>query len=189
MWCYVKVLTTYVALLRGVNVGGRNKLPMKELADIFTAAGCDSVRTYIQSGNVIFRADTRLAAELPSIVSARIDEHFGHKPKIILRSAEELGEIIHGNPFLRADEVTMYIMFLADTPTPEAIQKLDPDRSPPDRFKVRGANVYMWLKNSVADTKLTNAYFDTKLATIGTGRNWRTVQMVYELMSRPKLLP
>ena len=176
------MLTTYVALFRAVNVGGRNKLPMKELAGICQEAGCAAVRTYIQSGNVIFRAAPELAKELPALLSARVAERFGHKPPVLLRTVDELGEILHGNPFVTADEVSMYVMFLADEPEAALVEKLDPERSPNDRFKVRGNTVYMWLKNSVADTKLTVAYFDTKLATVSTGRNWRTVQMLHTLM-------
>ena len=178
------MLTTYVALFRGVNVGGKNKLPMKELAEMFTEAGCAGVRTFIQSGNVIFQAEPDLSSQLPRLISQRIEERFGHKPPMILRTSTKLGEAIYGNPFLRANEIALYLMFLADEPAPELVEQLDPNRSPKDKFKVRGAHVYMWLKNSVADTKLTNAYFDSKLSTICTGRNWRTVLMLHELMSK-----
>src|SRR5450432_1649443 len=98
------MLTTYVALLRGVNVGGKNKLPMKELAEMFTAAGCAAVRTFIASGNVVFRASPSLAGRLPRLLPARIEQHFGHRPPVILRSAEQLNETIRANPFLKAGE-------------------------------------------------------------------------------------
>ena len=75
--------TTYVALLRGINVGGKNKLPMKELVDMFVEAGCDNVRSFIQSGNVIFRADPSIASQLPDLITERIATGFGHRPPVI----------------------------------------------------------------------------------------------------------
>lgn len=157
-------------------------LPMKELAKMFTAAGCDHVRTYIQSGNVIFVASTALSRRLPGLIGERIAERFGHKPPVLLRDAVQLGEILDGNPFAQADKTVLHVLFLEKEPTPESVQQLDPNRSPGDEFQVRGANVYMWLKNGAAKTKLTNSYFDTKLSTVSTGRNWRTVQMLHGLM-------
>jgi uncharacterized protein (DUF1697 family) len=179
------MLATYVALLRGVNVGGKNMLPMKELGEIFTAAGCAAVRTFIQSGNVVFRAAPSLAARLPRSIPTRIEERFGHKPPVILRSAEQLSATVRANPFLQAgaEEQMLHVLFLADEPAPELVQKLDPARSPPDTFAVRGQDVYLCLPNGAARTKLTNAYFDSKLSTISTGRNWRTVLKLRDLMA------
>ncbi len=96
----------------------------------------------------------------------------------------ELGDVISSNPFLKAGaaEDALHVLFLADLPDPSKIEALDPDRSPPDEYVVRGREVYLRLANGAADTKLTNAYFDSKLATICTGRNWRTVTKLFELM-------
>jgi uncharacterized protein (DUF1697 family) len=175
--------TAYLALLRGVNVGGKNKLPMKDLVGMFVEAGCEDVRSYIQSGNVVFRADALVAAELPGRISTRIADRFGHRPPVILRTGEELREVLANNPFLAggAGEETLHVMFLADLPDAEAVGRLDPDRSPPDAFAVRGREVYLQLPHGVANSKLTNAYFDSKLATISTARNWRTVAKLVEM--------
>lgn len=172
-----------LAFLRGINVGGKNKLPMKDLADMFINAGCKDVRTFIQSGNVIFDAPSKLVRTLPELVGARIKDQFGYQIPVVLRTAEELQEALAGNPFLKngADENTLHLMFLADAPPSPLIQQLDPDRSPPDRFVVRGKDIYLHLPKGVADTKLTNAYFDSKLKTVSTGRNWRTVTKLVEL--------
>jgi uncharacterized protein (DUF1697 family) len=151
---------------------------------MFTAAGCAAVRTFIASGNVVFRASPSLAGRLPRLLPARIEQHFGHRPPVILRSAEQLNETIRANPFLKAgeSEENLYILFLADEPACELVQKLDPARSPPDTFEVRGKEVYMRLLTGAAHTKLTNAYFDSKLSTVSTGRNWRTVLKLRDLM-------
>ena len=89
----------YVALLRGVNVGGKNKLPMADLRDIFTAAGCAAVQTYIQSGNVVFEAAPDLAERAPEIVTEAVRRRFGYETAVVVRSSEELRQVVASNPF------------------------------------------------------------------------------------------
>jgi uncharacterized protein (DUF1697 family) len=175
---------TYLALLRGINVGGKNKLPMKDLSALFVAAGCADVRTYIQSGNVILRAEPGVAASLPELIPARIAKSFGYQTPIVLRTADQLRSVASHNPFLEAGaaEETLHVYFLADLPDPRRVDALDPDRSPPDAFVVRGQEIYLQLPNGMARTRLTNAYFDSKLATTSTARNWRTVMRLLQLM-------
>jgi uncharacterized protein (DUF1697 family) len=175
---------TYVALLRGVNVGGKNKLPMKDLADMFVTAGCRDVRTFIQSGNVLFTADTASASRLADLVTVQIAERFGYRTPVILRTTEQMREVLASNPFLAqgASEDWLHVMFLADRPSQARVEALDPNRSPTGTFIVRGQDVYLQLPRGVAEAKLTNAYFDSKLATVSTIRNWRTVTKLLELM-------
>jgi len=157
---------------------------MTDLVAIFGEAGCDEVRTYIQSGNVLFAAAPEVAAAVPGLVAARIGERFGYRTPVVARTVDELRAVVAANPFLAvgAAEETLHVMFLADRPAAERVAALDPDRSPPDAFAVRGREVYLRLPNGVADTKLTTAYFDAKLATTSTGRNWRTVTKLLALM-------
>jgi uncharacterized protein (DUF1697 family) len=173
-----------LALLRGINLGGKNVLPMKDLQRIFLDAGCSDVQTYIQSGNVIFRAPLRVLQNLPSSVTSLIAERFGYQIPVVLRTAEQLADAIAGNPFVKpgADLKPLHVMFLADQPTAQAAAKLDPDRSPPDTFVVRNREVYLHLPNGVGKSKLLNSYFDSKLATVSTCRNWATILKLLELM-------
>jgi uncharacterized protein (DUF1697 family) len=90
---------TYVGLLRGINVGGKNKLPMQDLIAIFVKAGCAQVRTYIQSGNVIFRARPDLRPDLPGMITAAIAERFGYSVPLVLRTVDEMAGVLHNNPF------------------------------------------------------------------------------------------
>jgi uncharacterized protein (DUF1697 family) len=175
---------TYLALLRGINVGGKNKLPMQDLSEMFVAAGCDDVRTYIQSGNVIFHAAPSVIARFPGLITTQIAERFGYRMPVVLRTTEQLRDVISNNPFLQigAAEETLHVLFLADQPDPRRVDDLDPDRSPPDAFIVRGQEVYLRLPHGVAHTRLTNDYFDSKLTTTSTGRNWRTVTKLLQLM-------
>jgi uncharacterized protein (DUF1697 family) len=176
----------YVALLRGINVGGKNKLPMKELAAMFSAAGCEGVVTYIQSGNVVFKARPAVAAKVPAAVASAILARRGYRIPVVARSADEVRDVAARNPFLAAghDPGTLHVAFLADKPKPAAVASLDAGRSPPDEFVVRGREIYLRLPHGVAPSKLTNAYFDSALGTTSTMRNWRTVLRLLELVDR-----
>jgi len=172
-----------VALLRGVNMGGHNKLPMKDLAARFTDAGCRDVRTYIQSGNVVFTPPPGKAEQVVGVVLDGVAARFGFRPAVVLRTAGELAAVVAGNSFLAqgADPAALHVLFLADTPDPARAAALDPDRSPPDAFAVRGREVYLWLPNGVARSRLTTAWFDRALGTKCTGRSWRTVVRLAEM--------
>jgi uncharacterized protein (DUF1697 family) len=171
-----------IALLRGVNVGGRRILPMKDLAALFVAAGCDDARTYIQSGNVVVRARRALAGGAGAIERA-IHARFGFHVPVVMRTADELRGLAASNPFLKAgaDPDTLHVAFLADTPPADRASTLDPARSPPDAFHLRGRDVYLHLPNGLARSKLTNAYLDARLGTTATIRNWRTLLALIEL--------
>ncbi len=121
---------------------------------------------------------------LPGVITKRIEENFGCKIPVVLRTAEQIGETVQNNPFLKAGaaEETLHVYFLAGVPDARNVTGLDPARSLPDAFFVRGRDVYVQLPNGMARTKLNNAYFDSKLATISTARNWRTVLKLFELM-------
>jgi uncharacterized protein (DUF1697 family) len=186
LYYFVNAMTSFAALLRGINVGGKNKVPMKDLAAFFTQAGCSETVTYIQSGNVIFKADTRTLKHLPDRITTQIADRFGYRIPVVLRSANELADAVAHNPFLTpdAEEKRQYMMFLADVPDAGNVAALDPDRSPTDEFFVRGRDIYMYLRTGVADTRLTNSWFDTSLGTVSTARNWRTVLKLNELLIR-----
>ncbi len=179
---------TYVALLRGINVGGKNKLPMDGLRACFAETGCSDVRTYIQSGNAIFRAaDFEAAKTACRQMEAAILERFGCKSPIVLRSGAELSSAARDNPFLsgsvQSDTDSLHVIFLAHEPEPSQAALLDLLRSPGDEFKLRGREIYLRLPRGVAGTKLLVPYFDSKLATIGTQRNWRTVTALAAMSS------
>ena len=120
---------------------------------------------------------------MPGPIASGIADRFGYRIQVVLRTAADLGETIGNNPFLQAGapENWLHVLFLASQPDAGRVAALDPLRSPPDAFAVRGRAIYLQLPNGVANTKLTNAYFDSRLATISTGRNWRTVLKLFEL--------
>lgn len=174
---------THVALLRGINVGGRNRLPMDELARSFEHAGCASVRTYIQSGNVVFVAARSIALSARESVAATVSARTGTDIPIVLRSAADLARVVAENPFLdeSQDSRALHVGFLADMPAQDRVSSLDPDRSPPDEFVVRGKEIYLRLPNGMSGTRFTASYVERVLATPATFRNWRTVENLLKM--------
>ncbi len=175
----------YVALLRGVNVGGARRLPMESLRALFAEAGANSVESLIQSGNVVFTATDGSAPQILADVGARMMQEFGFAALMVLRDAKAWESLIDGNPYLRtgADPDTLHALCLSETPSREALARLDPRRSPGDEFEARGRDIYLRLPSGVARTKLTNAWFDSKLGVTSTLRNWRTVLKLGELVA------
>jgi uncharacterized protein (DUF1697 family) len=176
--------TTYIALLRGINVGGKNKLLMKDLIEIFAQTGCVGVRNYIQSGNIIFQASPTLAKRIPALISTGIEERFGFRTTLVIRTHQQLRQAAMQNPYQGKSDHAVFgaVMFLANAPQAEDLNKLDPLRSPPDEYSVLGDTIYLHAATGLAKTKLTNAYFDSKLKTVSTVRNWRTVFKLLEMM-------
>jgi uncharacterized protein (DUF1697 family) len=162
----------HVALLRGINVGGKNMLPMKELCALFAATGCANVQSYIQSGNVIFDAPARALGKLGERVGEAIEERFGFRPPIVLRSAKQLAAACDRVPF--PDTPHVHVGFLAQAPTKPQLAALDPGFGAPDRYIVHGSEVYLHLPNGMGRSKLGTGYFDKRIGTT-TFRNWNTV--------------
>lgn len=177
-------VSTHIALLRGINVGGKNSMPMKTLIAIFERAGCTGVRTYIQSGNVVF--ETSAVSRAVSSVTRACSREFGFEIPIVVRTARELRAVTTNNPFFekkKTDTDALHVVFLADVPDAKSVAALDPNRSPPDELAVRGREIYLRCPNGIGRSKLTNAWFDTTLGTISTMRNWRTVLALLEMAS------
>ncbi|MBX7159847.1 MAG: DUF1697 domain-containing protein [Acidimicrobiia bacterium] len=167
----------HVALMRGLNVGGKNRLPMVELAAAFEAEGCSDVRTYVQSGNVVFAAPAGVVEGLADAVAERLRAVHGITTPVVLRTGEEIATVVGANPFLaRGEDIALqHVAFLSGVPAPADVESLDPDRSPPDEFAVVGREVYLHLPGGVGRTRITNAYLDRRLGVVSTARNWRTV--------------
>jgi uncharacterized protein (DUF1697 family) len=175
-----------VALLRGINVGGKTRVPMPKLRELFESLGLTDVQSYVQSGNVVFSSkSTKLAAPVASL-EEKIAETFRVQVNVLLRTATELGKIAADHPFL-ADESELshlHVVFLRDAPTRAAAGKLDPDRSPPDRFVVKRREIFVHYPNGSGRSKLTLGYFERTLGTIGTARNWKTVLKLHDMLHR-----
>jgi len=172
-------MAKYVALLRGINVGGKNKLPMAELRELFEALGHTGVSTFIQSGNVIFTSARPVAA--PSLEAA-ITMQFGLNVSVVLRTPVELKKVVQANPFAGVDPSKLHVGFMAAKPAAAVVAKLDAGRFIPEEFSIRDADLYLHLPDGMGRTKLA-AYLDRQLKIPTTIRNWNTVNQLVELAS------
>jgi uncharacterized protein (DUF1697 family) len=179
-------MKTFAALLRGINVGGKNKIAMSELKRSLSSLGLEDVVTYIQSGNVVFRSPAGDAAGLAGGVEHRIAEDFGVSITVLLRTPSELKAVARNNPFLKgkADLSKLHVVFLSGRPAAKAAAALDPERSPPDELSVRGREIYLHLPNGAGRSKLTIDYFERQLGVAASARNWNTLIKLIALTQR-----
>jgi uncharacterized protein (DUF1697 family) len=171
-------MPAYVALLRAVNVGGRT-VTMQTLRDALSAAGFANVRTYVQSGNVVFR-HSQSAVAVAELAEHVIRNATGLDVPVIVRTAHQLSKVVDGNPFVAcgADPRYCHVTFLRDAVAPKTI---DVARGAPDEFAIRGREVYLHTPNGYGRTKLNNALFERALGTIATTRNWNTVTKLADM--------
>lgn len=180
------VSNSIVALLRGINVGGKNRVPMGELRSELASLGLEDVVTYLQSGNVVFRRPRGGADEIAAGIEERIADVFGVSIKVLTRTPSELREITRHNPFLEdeSDLAKLHVVFLDRRPATAAAAKLDPSRSPPDEFKLHGREVYLHVPNGYGRSRLTIDYFERRLDVAASARNWKTVTKLLALSER-----
>jgi len=174
-------MTSYVALLRGINVGGSNKVPMADLRAMFAALGFDDAQTYIQSGNVVFSADAKEAA-LVAQLEAAIMKRFSLQIPVVVRSKAQLAAVLAADPFPDAAPNMAHVAFLSGKPSAKAVAALDPNRSPPDEFLVAGREVYLHYPDGSGRSKLTADYLERTLGVRATARNRNTVTKLLALM-------
>jgi uncharacterized protein (DUF1697 family) len=169
-------MTTYVAMLRGVNVGGRNRLAMDQFQEIVGAAGGDDIQTYIQSGNAVF-SSRRPPASLVSMIEEGLEARLHARVPVLLRSAGELTAVLRSNPFLRrgVDTDRLHVTFLGSKPGSAAVKSALSFPAGDDEFAVVGRDVYLFCTEGYGRTKLSNAFFEKRLSSAATTRNWKTV--------------
>ncbi len=173
----------YICILRGINVGGKNPLPMAALRELFAALGFQRVSTYIQSGNAVFDAESSAEA-LEEKITGAIRERFGFEVPVLLLTASYLAEIVAGNPFLTKrseDPAKLHVTFFSRQPA--GFAALDNVSYPPDEFVPGNRAVYLFCPEGYGNTKLNNTFFETKLKVTATTRNWRTVLELLKMAS------
>jgi uncharacterized protein (DUF1697 family) len=172
---------TYVALLRGINLGSRNRVSMPELRTLFEELGAEEVSTYVQSGNVVFRSSDT-ATKLAKAIEGRIERDLGLEVTVLVRTKAQLKKLHAGNPFARrGKELALHVTFLADTPSRSRVRELAQKEFAPDEFRVVGREVYLHCPNGYGRSKLSNAFFEKQLGVAATTRNWKTVSQLAEL--------
>ena len=175
-------MKTYIALFRGINVGGRNVLPMKELVALLENLDLQNVKTYIQSGNVVFQSEEKNASQLANKISAVIKKSHGFEPRVLLLEIEEMEQAIASNPFPEAESEpkTLHVNFLTSVPEAPDLKALETLRKENERFALKRDVFYLHAPDGVGRSKLA-AKAERLLGVSMTGRNWRTVSKIMAL--------
>jgi uncharacterized protein (DUF1697 family) len=171
-------------MLRGINVSGQKIIKMESLRASFEALGFSRVRTYIQSGNVVFEASKGALDNLSRKIGERILSDYGFSVPLILRTSGEMKKIVSDNPFLTErgiDHSRLHVTFLSELPAKAALGKLDSLNGDPDEFRVKNREVYLYCPNGYGRTKLSNSAFEKLLSVEATTRNWKTVNTLLKM--------
>jgi uncharacterized protein (DUF1697 family) len=177
-------MPTWIALLRAVNLGARNKVSMPRLRDELTTDGFGDVRTYVQSGNIVARAPQRSAAAVAKRIATLIEREFDLSVPVVVRTPGEIDAVIEANPFpaaARERPKQLHVSFLAGDPDADGASALHDDEATRDACRVVGRQLYIDYATGVHGSRLTPAYFERRLGVEGTARNWRTVLALAEL--------
>jgi len=180
-------MAVIVSMLRGVNVGGHNKIKMDALRGLYESLGLREVQTYVQSGNVVFRTKERNLAGLGNKIENAIERSFDFRPVVVLRTPAELKDVIARNPFAKRSGIEpgkLLVTFLASHPAAEALEQVLKIKTDPEEMHVDGREVYIYFPNGMARPKLSWVTVEKKLKTSGTGRNWNSVTKLLEIAER-----
>jgi uncharacterized protein (DUF1697 family) len=170
-------MQNYIAILRGINVGGNRIIKMEALRLLFTELGFVQNQTYIQSGNVIFKTTIKETKQLAHKIAEAITTKFGFDVPIIVISQNDLKEILNKNPFINApdkDLAHLHVTFLSEKCDLKKYSKIREINFEPDEHALINNNIYLYCPNGYSNSKLTNGFFESKLKVTATTRNWKT---------------
>jgi uncharacterized protein (DUF1697 family) len=176
-----------ISLLRAVNVGGHNSIKMESLRTMYESLGLRGAQSYVQSGNVVFRTAAQDLVKLAKRIETRIEQTFGFRPVVIVRSTSELREVIRRNPFAARRDIhpsKLLVTFLATDPSLEAREKILGIKANPEELHLAGREVWIYFPNGMGRAKLSPAVIERTLKTPGTGRNWNTVTKLLEMAEK-----
>ncbi|HEV2637364.1 MAG TPA: DUF1697 domain-containing protein [Actinocrinis sp.] len=179
--------TSYVALLRGINVGGTNTVDMADLRILLGGLGCGNVRTHLNSGNVIFTSGGSDSAALARKIEAALAAEYGFSIRTLVRSREDLKDVVKRNPMAElaaAEPAKFTAVFFSGWPKQEAMDEIDPAEYAPDRCELVGRVLYAYFPDGLAESKLTRQFLEKRLdQEVATARNWNTLLALLSLMS------
>jgi uncharacterized protein (DUF1697 family) len=177
-------MNTYISFLRGINVGGHAKIKMKDLAELYESLGFKNVRTYVQSGNVVFESNGNNIDPIIKKIETGIQKQFGLDVKVMVRTPEEIKRIIKNNPFLKRkdiDIVRLHVIFLSRKPEPALIKDLKINKKESEEFLISGSEIYLYFPEGMGTAKLQPGILEKKLNIAATARNWNTVNALAEM--------
>ena len=182
--------TAYIALLRGINVSGHNKIKMAELTQLLTTLGFANVTTYIQSGNIVFLAPKQQQNELENIIKEAIKKHYDFDVPVTVLNQDEFCHVLEHIPLesfnvsdIAEEGARVGICFLSKQPMPEAMEKLLSYVVEPEKLTINNKTAYLHCPNGFGKTKLTNNFIENKLKVSATTRNWKTVVKINQMLN------
>jgi uncharacterized protein (DUF1697 family) len=177
-------MNIYISMLKGINVGGQKQIRMESLREFYEGLGFSRVRSYVQSGNIIFECPETDAPVLMKRIEGRIEKEYGYHVSIFIRQAQELQEVLDNNPFIHdrnEDPAKLHVIFLYHVPSEPWWSEMMPPRDSTDEFARSKMAIYLFCPNGYAKTKLSNSFFERKLGMPVTTRNWNTVNALYKI--------
>jgi uncharacterized protein (DUF1697 family) len=177
-------MAVMISMLRGVNVGGHNQISMEALRGICASLKLQDARTYVQSGNVVFRTTQQNPVRLAAGMENAIEKKLGFRPAVVLRTTSELRAVIAKNPFAARKNLVpgkLLVSFLAETPTAEAWAELRKIKADPEELRIADRELYIYFPDGMGRSKFPWARLDKILKTAATGRNWNTVMKLLEM--------
>jgi uncharacterized protein (DUF1697 family) len=176
-------MPTYIALLRGINLGPRNKIAMADLRELLQSLGHENVRTLILSGNAIFTSRRRSIPRLERQIERAIKQRFGHEIRVLIRSADEMAAVVDGNPLAgrATDGSRLFALFLERDPDRRRVDAIDADAFAPEEFRLGDRVIYVLVRWGVQGSKLLPALSDKRLGVAMTNRAWDTVTKLVDL--------
>jgi uncharacterized protein (DUF1697 family) len=177
-------MNTYIALLRGINVGGHKKVPMAELRELLTKSGLENVKTYIQSGNVIFQSSKDDLIALETKVKKAILDHFGFDVSVMVRTRTQLNVIFENCPFPEEKKVNSYFAMLSEIPNKDLIKEAYEKTYENEEYKILNDCLYFYCANGYGNAKFNMNYFERKLEVAATSRNYKTIVKLLSLSEK-----
>ena len=179
---YANEMKTYIALLRGINVGGQKLLPMSELTSMLENIGLRNVETYVQSGNVVFQSEETNVSLLADTIRAAIKQSRSFEPQVLLLEPREIEKAVRENPFPEAESEpkTLHLFFLSSEPRSPDLDALESIKSSRERFTLKDGVFYLHAPDGIGRSRLA-ANAEKLLGVPMTGRNWRTVRKIMEM--------
>ena len=175
-------MNTIIALIRGINVGGSHKLPMRDLVKTLQELGLENVNTYIQSGNVVFQSKRTNLKQLSEEISASIGKNFGFAPRVMLLTVDELQQAVDANPFPKGEDEpkTLHLFFMDSSPQDPDLNALEAVKTDNERYQLVDNVFYLYAPDGIGRSKLAENVgkgWDVAI----TARNWRTVSKIMEI--------
>jgi uncharacterized protein (DUF1697 family) len=172
-------MRTYIAMLRGINVSGKKIVKMDQLRASLSKLGFTNVKTYVQSGNIIFETPNDSASALSAKIEQMMEREFGFSVPVFLKTSREMEEVIKRNPFVKdsaIDQSKLHVTFLSGVPPTTASELLRPLAVASEQFQISGREIFLYCPNGYGNTKLSNTAIEKKLSLGATPRNWTTTK-------------